>query len=348
MATERYELAPGYTINRVINGCWQLSEGHSLNGPLDMNDVGRAFRMLMEQGFTTFDCADIYTGAEDFIGRFVDELRASPDWSEDDIQIHTKYVPDLDKLGSLRFEDTQRIIDRSLTRLHRQRLDLVQFHWWDYDVPRCVEVAGHLVRLQEQGKIRLIGTTNFDTEHLAALVDADIPVRSIQAQYSMFDRRPEQKQLEYCRTHGIAMFCYGTLSGGFLSEKYLGRADFQPETRSQVKYMQIIEDTLGLEGMQRLLRLLREIAEGHGASVSNVATRFILQQDGVAAAIVGVRNSRHVRANASLFDFTLSDEEMRAIRALLDEYPALPGDCYTLERTSDRYKGIIKMKLNGE
>lgn len=344
----RYELTPGYSISRVLNGCWQLSEGHSLNGALDANDVMLAFHKLYDRGFTTFDCADIYTGAEDFIGRFVAELKASASWSADDIQIHTKYVPDLDKLETVQFEDTEHIIDRSLRRLNRERLDLVQFHWWDYDIPRCVEVAGHLVRLKEKGKIRNIGVTNFDTGHLAALVAAGVPVASIQTQYSMFDRRPERAQLDYCRAHGIAMFCYGTLSGGFLSEKYLGRADFTPETRSQVKYMQVIEDSLGLEGMQRLLALLKQIGEDHGASVSNIATRYILQQPGVAAAIVGVRNSRHVQDNDRLFTFELSADEMAAIRALLDEYPVLPGDPYTLERTSPRYRGIIKMKLNGE
>lgn len=344
----KYQLAPGYEINRVINGCWQLSQGHSLNGALDMGDVLRAFHQLVDRGFTTFDCADIYTGAEDFIGSFVAELKRTPGRSPEEIQIHTKYVPDLDRLQTVRLEDTEHIIDRSLRRLNRDRLDLVQFHWWDYEIPRCVEVAGHLARLREKGKIRNIGVTNFDTEHLAALVDAGIPVVSIQSQYSMFDRRPERAQLAYCRAHGIAMFCYGTLSGGFLSEKYLGRGDFTPETRSQVKYMQVIEDSLGLEGMQRLLSLLRQIGQAHGASISNVATRYILQQEGVAAAIVGVRNSRHVADNDRLFEFELTEDELQAIRALLDSYPALEGDCYTLERTSPRYRGIIKMKLNGE
>lgn len=344
----KYELTPGYRVNRVINGCWQLSEGHSLSGALDMADVLRAFHLLVERGFTTFDCADIYTGAEDFIGRFVDELRRTPGRSPDEIQVHTKYVPDLDRLATLRFEDTERIIDRSLRRLKLERLDLVQFHWWDYEIPRCVEVAGHLTRLREKGKLRNIGVTNFDTEHLAALVDAGVPVVSIQTQYSMFDRRPEHGQLRYCLEHGIAMFCYGTLSGGFLSEKYLDRSDFAPETRSQVKYMQVIEDSLGLEGMQELLKLLKQIGDVHGASVSNVATRYILQQPGVAAAIVGVRNSRHVADNDRLFEFRLGDTELSSIRALLDRYPTLEGDPYTLERTSPRYRGIIKMKLNGE
>ena len=345
---QKIEVFPGYHISRVINGCWQLSEGHSLAGALDPADVMRAFHMLCERGFTTFDCADIYTGAEDFIGRFVSELRSAGGYSHDSIQVHTKYVPDLDRLSTVSFEDTERIIDRSLRRQRRDCLDLVQYHWWDYNVPRCLEVAEHLVKLRGKGKIRNIGVTNFDTDHLAELIDAGIPVKSIQAQYSMFDRRVEPRQLPYCRENGVAMFCYGTLSGGYLSEKYLGCADFAPQTRSQVKYMQVIEDSLGLDGMQALLKLLKAIGENHGASVSNVATRYILQQSGVAAAIVGVRNSRHVDDNARLFEFELTADECAAIRALLERYPALEGEPYTLERTSPRYLGIIKMKLNGE
>ena len=65
----------GYTFNRVINGCWQLSAEHCLQGHLDYDDAIRAFHELVEQGFTTFDCADIYTGAEEVLGRFVTELR---------------------------------------------------------------------------------------------------------------------------------------------------------------------------------------------------------------------------------------------------------------------------------
>ena len=67
----------GYTFNRVINGCWQLSAEHCLQGHLDYDDAIHAFHELVEQGFTTFDCADIYTGAEELLGRFVMELKGS-------------------------------------------------------------------------------------------------------------------------------------------------------------------------------------------------------------------------------------------------------------------------------
>lgn len=346
---EKFELAPGYNINRVINGCWQLSAGHSLDGALDMKDVMLAFNELYEQGFTTFDCADIYTGAEEFIGSFVKELKDSHRYTPDCVQIHTKYVPDINILSTLDFAFTESIIDRSLKRLNRETLDLVQFHWWDYDVPGCIETAGHLVRLQEKGKIRCIGVTNFDTEHLKLLVDAGIPVVSCQSQYSVFDRRVQKKMLPYCRENGIKLICYGTLAGGFLSTKYIGHEPGAPETRSQVKYMQVIEDSLGWDGYQRLLSLLGGIAEKHGVSISNVATKYILSQPGVAAAIVGVRNSRHVKQNAQIFDFALSPDELSEIRAFIDSYGTLDGEPFELERTiGSKYRNIMHMNVNEE
>ena len=112
--------------------------------------------------------------------------------------------------------------------------------------------------------------------------------------------------------------------------------------------MQIIEETLGIEGYQKLLLLLKEIADAHHVSTSNVATRFILEQKDVGAAIVGIRNSRHVKDNTQIFSFDLSEEEKTALRSLLDRYPTLDGDCYQLERYSDKFRGIIHMNVNKE
>jgi aryl-alcohol dehydrogenase-like predicted oxidoreductase len=348
---EKLELTPGYRISRVLNGCWQLSLGHSLNGALDMADVRRAFYALAERGFTTFDCADIYTGAEEFIGSFIAGLKTGGPLSADDIQIHTKYVPDIEMLSKVDFAFTESIIDRSLKRLNKDILDVVQFHWWDYEVPGMIDTAGHLVRLREKGKIRNVSVTNFDTDHLAMLVDAGIPVASCQTQYSVFDRRPERRLQRYCAQHGIPLICYGTMSGGFLADRYLGkkREEIVPETRSQVKYLQVIEDSLGWDGYQELLVLLKRIADSHGVSVSQVATRYILERDNVAAVVVGVRNSRHVEDNARIFSFALSAEEQAEIGGFIGRYPTPEGEPFALERTvGSKYRAIMHMNINEE
>lgn len=343
---ERFELAKDYTISRVINGCWQLSQGHSLKTELDMKDVMRAFHMLVEKGFTTFDCADIYTGVEEFLGKFVNELKHSS-ISPDKIQIHTKYVPDINLLSEVDAEYTERIIDRSLKRLNRDVLDVVQFHWWDYSVPGCIETAGYLHRLKEKGKIRNVSVTNFDTEHFAEIVDAGIPIASFQTQYSVFDRRPEKKLLEYCKSKNIPLLCYGTLSGGFLAEKWIGQKPAQPDTRSQVKYFQVLEDTMGWDGYQEFLLLLDRIAKKHSAKIAHIAAKYILSQEGVGAAIIGVRNSRHVESNAQIFDFELEVTDIEEIRSFLENFKILDGEPFGLERTAgSKYRDIMKMNLS--
>lgn len=347
---ERFELAPGYSISRVLNGCWQLSHGHTLRGNVDLDDVMLAFRQLVDEGFTTFDCADIYGCSEEFIGTLIQELKDHDGPSAADrIQVHTKFVPDIDDLCSVDGAYVEAAIDRSLTRLHKDALDLVQFHWWNYEVPGCVEVAGRLVDLQAKGKIRHIGVTNFDTDHLAELVDAGIPVVSMQAQYSTLDRRVERRMQAYCAEHGISLICYGTLAGGFMAQKWRGVTEppAEPETRSQVKYLQVIEDSLGWDGYQQLLDLLSEIAQAHGVSIANVATRYVLAQQGVAAAIVGVRNSRHVAQNAQVFSFDLSHDEVSRIRAFVDRYPTVAGEPFEQERTpGSKYRAIMRMNEN--
>lgn len=344
----RIELTPGYEISRVLNGLWQLSPGHSLNGPLDIDDIKYAFSQLVDLGFTTFDLADIYIGAEDVLGEFLSDLRHGHGLTPDDIQIHEKYVPDYDVLRTVSFADTERIIDRSLSKLGRDYIDLIQYHWWDYDINRYVDVASNLVKLQEKGKIRHIGVTNFDTEHLKALVDGGIPVISCQSQYSVFDRRVERQMIEYGKTAGIQQICYGTLAGGFLSERYrtimTNGQELNPETRSQVKYAQIIDASVGMDGYRKLLDLLHDIAREHNVHIAQIATRYILEKQGVAATIIGIRNSRHVDDNAKIFSFELTQEDIERIDTFLAQYPTVPGEPYELERNPNSiFRSIIRM-----
>ena len=345
----RITLDNGYSFSRVINGCWQLSAEHCLQGRLDIDDAIRAFHMLKERGLTTFDCADIYTGAEEILGRFVSELKAMGGYSHDDIQIHTKFVPDLNLLDQVDFAYTEKVVDRSLKRMGRDCLDLVQFHWWDYEVPGMMETAFDLVKLQQKGKIRNIAMCNYDTPHLKQMLDAGLPIVSNQTQYSLFDRRPERALLQFSRENDVYCFCYGTLSGGLLAERWMGakQADFVPETRSHVKYLQIVEDSLGWDGYQKLLVLLKDIADAHGVSISNVAAKYILNQPGVGAVMLGCRNSRHVEDNAKVAALQLTDAEMDAIRGFVSAYPTPEGEPFTLERTpGSRYRNIMKMNLN--
>ena len=308
---DRIHITEDYDVPRVINGGWQLSAGHALERPLDLADASRAFNRLIDMGFDTFDCADIYTGVEDFFGGIIRERRKAglrlP-------QIHTKFVPDLNDLANVTPAYVENIITRSLRRLGVERLDAVQFHWWDYSVPGMVDVAGELVRLQEKGLIRLISTTNFNAVELRKLIDAGIPVATNQCQFSVLDRRPAMRLERLCRETGVKLLCYGTVAGGFMSEKWLGAPKPDHfENRSLVKYALVIEDSLRWEGFQALLALMKEIGDPLGLSIANVSTLWTLSRPEVAAAIIGTRSSRHVDGNAALIGRPLPPEAVAVL-----------------------------------
>jgi aryl-alcohol dehydrogenase-like predicted oxidoreductase len=241
------------------------------------------------------------------------------------------------------------IIDRSLSRLGGERIDLVQFHWWDYAVPHYVEVALELERLRQAGKIAHIGVTNFDVPRLSELVAAGIPVLSHQLQYSLLDSRPEAGMVEFCRAHGIGLLCYGTVAGGFLSERWLGQPEPEApfENRSLVKYKLIIDDFGGWPLFQELLGASRRIADKHGTDIATVATRAIIDRPQVAAAIVGATNRAHLPAHARIGALALDDDDRQLLASVTDKKSGPSGDVYALERDRDGPHGqIMKYDLN--
>jgi len=340
----RFPLAADLSISRIIKGGWHLAGDH---GPVAPDQALCDMAAFVDAGITTFDCADIYTGVELLIGSFHDAYPAHASR----IQVHTKFVPDLSELVSVDRAYVERIIDRSLRRLRLERLHLVQFHWWDFTIPRYVETAFELDRLRRAGKIAHIGLTNFDTPRLAELVNAGIPVTSHQVQYSLLDDRPEHGMVDYCRSQNISLLCYGTVCGGFMSERWLGKSAPRHDltNRSLIKYKLIIDDFGGWGLFQQLMGVLAEIAARHGTDIASVATRAILDRRAVAAAIVGATNASHLQAHLRIDALRLDDADRAAIASVTDRRHGPLGDIFTLERDRTGPHGqIMKYELNAQ
>ncbi len=344
---QRITIAPGYEISRVIRGGWQLAGGH---GDIDADRAVDDMVAFADAGITTFDCADIYTGVEELIGRFrlrYRDLRGEEALSR--IRVHTKFVPDLAVLPTISKAYVERVIDTSRQRLNLECLDLVQFHWWAYDVPGWLETAGWLKELHDEGKIGKISGTNFDTDHIQAIVDAGVPFTSLQLQYSLLDTRPEKRMVQLAADKDFALFCYGTVAGGFLGDRWLGQPEPQHplENRSLTKYKLIIDDIGGWDYFQALLSTLRTIADRHGVDIATVASAAMLERPGVAAVIVGARNRKHLAANLAIADLAFSDTDRTELHAILSQARPLEGDVYTLERDREgRHGSIMKYNLN--
>jgi aryl-alcohol dehydrogenase-like predicted oxidoreductase len=343
MAIETITLAPGYTVSRVAKGNWQLATRHS--APYAQDDAVEDMRRFVEAGINAFDCADHYVGVEDTIGVF---RRKYPELAKT-LRVSTKYTPDIDLIKRLTRRDVEEAVDTSLRRLGVEQLDLVQFHWWDYDTPGCTQALLWLQEFQKAGKVAHIGTTNFDVAHMREIVGAGVKLLTHQLQYSAMDLRPEGGMVDFCREHGIHLLCYGTIAGGFLSDKWLGQDDPPPPyaNRSLVKYRLIVEEFGGWDAYQALLRTLRGIADKHGADIAAVAARYVLDKPQVACALVGAKNASHLDETLDIFRVKLDAQDTAAIDALAHGAPGPAGECYALERDKDSvHAKIMQMNQN--
>jgi aryl-alcohol dehydrogenase-like predicted oxidoreductase len=324
------QFTPDMRICRLLNGMWQVSGAH---GQIEPRSAIQSMFTYHEAGLTTWDLADHYGPAEDFIGIFRRQLlTAQGEESLAGLQAFTKWVP---RPGRMTRRIVEENITRSLRRMDVPTLDLLQFHWWDYDDPNYLEALTYLSQLWDEGKIRHLGLTNFDTAHLGIIVDHGVRIVSNQVQFSLIDRRPEIRMVPFCQEHNIFLLPYGTLCGGLLSEKYRG----QPEPRGAAlstaslrKYKQMIDVWGDWKLFQELLEALKHIADKHAVSIGNVAVRYILDRPTVAGVIIGVRLgvTDHRDDNARVFGLTLDSDDHAHIYTVLDksrDLMHLIGDC---------------------
>ncbi|BAY46314.1 aldo/keto reductase [Scytonema sp. HK-05] len=329
-ASSRLQFTPDLNISRILNGMWQVSGAH---GRINPQAAIPAMFKYVDAGFTTWDLADHYGPAEDFIGEFRRQLIATRGKEAlSNIQAFTKWVPRPARMTRKLVEEN---INISLRRMGVESLDLMQFHWWEYRDKNYLDALKYMAELQSEGKIKHLALTNFDTEHLQIITEAGIKIVSNQVQFSLVDRRPEVNMIPFCQQHDIKLFTYGTICGGLLSEKYLGKPEprgFDLTTASLKKYKNMIDGWGGWRLFQELLSTLKQIADKYSVSISNVAVRYILDKPTVAGVIVGARLgvSEHVEDTAKVFNFTLDAEDLNQINAVSSksrDLYQLIGDC---------------------
>lgn len=326
----RLQFTPDLNICRILNGMWQVSGGHGRINPKTAIDT---MFQYVDAGFTTWDLADHYGPAEDFIGEFRRQvIKTRGEQALAQIQAFTKWVPRPGKMTKKLVEEN---INISLKRMDVGSLDLMQFHWWEYRDTNYLDALKYMAELQTEGKIKHLALTNFDTEHLKIIVDAGIKIVSNQVQFSVVDRRPLVNMVRFCQDHDIKLFTYGSLCGGLLSEKYLGKSEprgSELATVSLRKYKNMVDAWGNWQLFQELLSTLKQIAQAHNVSISNVATRYILDQPSVGGVIIGARLgiSEHIEENEKIFSFTLDTQESDRINSICSQSRdlyQLIGDC---------------------
>lgn len=318
----RVALTKDLSISRIVCGLWQVADIEKNGTVIDPERGADILQAYARDGFDTFDMADHYGSAELIAGRLLSRYQIGQRPAA-----FTKWCPEP---GPMSAEVVRRGVEERLTRLGVAKVDLLQFHWWSFEHPAWLDALHEMQRLREEGLIGALGVTNFDAGHLALAIADGIEIASNQVSFSLVDRRAAGALSTLCAESGVKLLAYGTLCGGFLSEKWLGKPEpVSVADWSRSKYKRFIDSAGGWGPFQGILSAASTIAAKHGVSISNVASRWVLEHQSVAATIVGARigENEHRGDNLNVFSFALDAEDHAALSAAFARTQPIPGDC---------------------
>ncbi len=318
------ELAPDFSVPRIITGLWQIADIERKEGTVDPAHTAAHLAPYVTAGLNTFDMADHYGSSEIVAGMFKKKHPGG-----DQVQLFTKWVP---KPGSISKNDVRDAVQHALNRMQVSTIDLLQFHAWRYSNPSWLNGMFFLEELKEEGLIKHLGVTNLDTIHLKMLLDSGIQVVTNQVCHSLIDQRAMGKLRTICVNYGVRLLAFGTLAGGFLTDKWLDRPEPKIEelkTWSEMKYKRFIDASGGWDKFQNLLNSCRSIADKHQVSIANIAARYVLDNPAVASIIVGARpgKSEHIKDNLRILKIVFDDEDRQIIQDAQSQLDPIPGDC---------------------
>ncbi|KAI2468174.1 aldo/keto reductase [Annulohypoxylon bovei var. microspora] len=324
-AVQTFRLGP-FRAPRLFAGLWQVSS--PAWGAAGGAAQERALAHAVARGLTAADMADHYGDAELVYGDFRKALEPRV---RDVVFAATKWCIFSPISAPI---TTSFVLDAVRERCRRLggRVELLQFHWQDYESKQYLEILVELIHIAKLHPelVTTIGLCNFDSEHVEESCEyliaktGEVGIVSNQVQFSLVDARPLQKMVHVCEKYGLKLLTYGSFCGGFLSERWLHQP--APEvylesnhlTPSQRKYFDMIQTWDSWPSFQSLLTALSTSARKHNVSIANIATRWVLQQPTVGAVIVGTRLgvSGHVDDNLRVFQFALDDDDMSSINAV--------------------------------
>ncbi len=285
---------------------------NNFGGRLDAGQTASVVDAALDAGINFLDTADIYgkTKSEEFLGRALRGRR-------DRVVLATKFGMKVDEQrNGARPEYVRRACEDSLRRLDTDVIDLYQLHTPDATVP-IADTLGALDELVKAGKVREIGCSNFSPEQLR---EAEAAVRpggarfvSVQNEYSLLHREPEQGVLDECERLGIGFIPYFPLASGLLTGKYRRG---QPVPQGARLTEDRFAGTRSEQNLERVERLVA-FAEARGHTLLELAFSWLLTRTAVVSVIAGATKPEQVRANAEAAGWRLSEEDLAELDGIL-------------------------------
>ncbi len=300
----------GPELTTVGLGAWAIGGPWFFGwGPQDDEESIQAIHRSLDLGVNWIDTAPVYGfgHSEEVVGQ---AIRGLP---RDRVFIATKCgrVPVEGKppQGDLRPESIRREMEHSLRRLGTDYVDLYQIHWPEKETGTPIEDSwATLAALQDEGKTRFIGVSNFDRP-LLERCESIRHVNSLQPPYSLICREIEAEAFPYCLQKGIGVIAYSPMQCGLLTGKFDLSRLAPDDWRKRNPYFQEPRFSKYLA----LVEALRPIAERHGKAVGHLAVAWTLAHPAVTAAIVGARNPGQAEENAGAMGIRLTQEVLKEI-----------------------------------
>jgi aryl-alcohol dehydrogenase-like predicted oxidoreductase len=311
----RYLGSSGLKISEIAYGNW-ITHGSQVEEDTALACVEAA----LDAGITTFDTADVYAGtvAESVLGRALKGQRRAG------LEIFTKVYwptgPGPNDRGLSR-KHILESIDGSLRRLQTDYVDLYQAHRFDVETP-LEETMLAFADVVRAGKALYIGVSEWTAEQIrggAELArELRVPLVSNQPQYSMLWRVIEAEVVPTCREQGLSQIVWSPVAQGVLAGKYLpGQPPPTGSRATDVTGADFIKGWLRDDVLERVQRL-RPLADQAGLSLAQLAVAWVLQNDNVAAAIIGASRPEQVHENVAASGVRLEAGLMAEVDAILD------------------------------
>jgi aryl-alcohol dehydrogenase-like predicted oxidoreductase len=295
---------------------------NNFGGRLDQERTTAVVNAALDAGINFFDTADVYGGthSEEFIGRALGARRRS-------VIVATKFGIPLDeqRTGGAHPDYLRRALEDSLKRLGTDYIDLYQLHRPDPAVP-IADTLGALDELKRAGKVREIGSSNFNVEQIrqaeAAVKPGAAHFVSVQNEYSLLQREPERGVLAECAARGIGFLPYFPLASGLLSGKYAPGASPPPATARLADSSAPIATRFRSERNAALAEQLGRFAASRGHSLLELAFSWLLERPAVSSVIAGATSAEQICANVAAAAWRLTADDLSEIDRLAPLDPA--------------------------
>jgi aryl-alcohol dehydrogenase-like predicted oxidoreductase len=318
----------GVAITRAGFGAWATGgSGWAYSwGPQDDNASLATMRHALDRGINWIDTAAVYGlgHSEEVVGRLLREL---PSFERPLVFTKCGLVwDDRNRMAEPRRNlspDSIRIeYEASLRRLGVEYIDLYQFHWPDDSMP-VEDSWGEMVRLIENGKVRLGGVSNFDVP-LLERCEAIRHVDCLQPPFSLIRREAAASEIPWCHQHKTGVICYSPMQSGLLTDDFsAARVANLAEDDWRRRSPEFQEPRLSRNLMLR--DALRPIAQRHKTTVSAVAVAWTFAWSGVTGAIVGARSPKQVDGWIGAATLDLTPDDLREIAAAIERTGAGNG-----------------------